>query len=60
MTQLEMTTSTLASGSGMCSISPLRNVTLWTPRLAGCLGEREHLVGHIQAVREAGRANASG
>src|SRR5438876_1154304 len=31
MTQLEMMTSTLASGSGMLSISPLRNSTLATP-----------------------------
>src|SRR5215470_4095224 len=30
ITQLEMTTSTLPSGRGMCSISPLRNSTFWT------------------------------
>src|SRR5919204_4307319 len=31
MTQLEMMTSTLSLGSGMCSISPLRNSTLLMP-----------------------------
>ena len=31
MTQFEMTTSTEPSGSGMLSISPLRNSTLPTP-----------------------------
>ena len=34
MTQLEMTTSTLASGSGTASISPFRNSTLPTPASA--------------------------
>src|SRR5438105_3287606 len=33
ITQLEMMTSTLTSGSGMCSISPLRNSTLSMPAL---------------------------
>jgi hypothetical protein len=31
MTQLEMMTSMELSGRGMCSISPLRNSTFWTP-----------------------------
>src|SRR5688500_699094 len=34
ITQLEMMTSTLASGSGMCSICPSRNSTLVTPASA--------------------------
>ena len=33
MTQLEMMTSTELSGSGMCSISPLKNSTFSTPAL---------------------------
>ena len=55
MTQLEMTTSTLSSGSGMSSMSPLRNSTFPTPAcsaLSSC--ELEHLVGHVEADRPAG------
>ena len=33
MTQLEMMTSTDASGSGICSISPFRNSTFVAPAL---------------------------
>jgi len=33
MTQFEMITSTAASGSGMCSISPFKNSTFVTPAL---------------------------
>ncbi len=61
MTQLEMITSTESSGSGMFSIVPLRNSTFSTPasRLVGA-GELEHLVGHVEAVGLAGRADAPG
>jgi len=34
MTQLEMITSTAASGSGICSIEPFRNSTLEAPARA--------------------------
>ena len=58
MTQLLMTTSTEASGSGIASIRPLRNSTLAAPSLGGiAAGQLEHLVGHVQAVGEAGRAD---
>ena len=56
ITQFEMITSTELSGSGMCSISPFRNSTLLESALAlVLLGDREHLVGHVEAVGLAGR-----
>ena len=59
MTQFEMMTSTELSGSGMCSISPFRNSTFSAPALALVLvREREHLVGHVEAVDLARRADA--
>ena len=59
MTQFEMMTSTELSGSGMFSISPLRNSTFVGAGLALVLvGEREHLVGHVEAVGFAGRSDA--
>ena len=59
MTQFEMMTSTELSGSGICSISPFRNSTLVDARLPLVLArQREHLVGHVEPVRLAGRADA--
>ena len=59
MTQLEMMTSTESSGSGMLSISPFRNSTLFDAGLALVLArQRQHLVGHVEAVGLAGRADA--
>jgi hypothetical protein len=40
MTQLEMITSTESSGSGICSICPLRNVTFFTPAASAFLRAR--------------------
>ena len=58
MTQLEITTSTDASGSGTSSIVPLRNSTFAGARLGGvAAGELEHLVGHVQPDRAARRAD---
>ena len=59
ITQFEMITSTVFDGSGIASMWPLRNSTLFAP--ARCLvleREREHLVGHVEAVRLAGRSDA--
>ncbi len=59
MTQLEMMTSTELSGSGMFSISPFRNSTLSMPGLALVfVGQRQHFVGHVEAVGLAGGADA--
>jgi hypothetical protein len=59
ITQLEMMTSTEQSGSGICSISPLRNSTLSDAGLALVLArEREHVVGHVEPVDLAGRTDA--
>ena len=59
MTQFEMTTSTDSAGSGICSITPLRKCDVRDARLAGVLlGEREHLVGHVDAVGDARRPDA--
>ena len=61
MTQFEMTTSTESAGSGIASISPLRKWTFATPASrAFCLRQGEHLVGHVDAVGDAGRADALG
>ena len=60
ITQFEITTSTESAGSGIASITPLRKWTLATPASrAFAPGEREHLVGHVEAVRDAGRADAA-
>ena len=57
ITQLEMITSTELSGSGMCSISPFRNSTFVHAGLALILPrQRQHLVGHVEAVGFARRA----
>ena len=57
MTQLEMTTSTDASASGMSSMWPLTNSAFVTPAARGVgARELEHLVGHVQADDAAGRA----
>ena len=54
MTQLEITTSTAASGSGMDSMWPLRNSTFVDAGFGGvAAGEVEHLVGHVQPVGHA-------
>src|SRR5262245_14414501 len=61
MTQLEMMTSTELSGSGMCSISPFRNSTFSAPAFLLVLaGQRQHLVGHVEAVGLAAWADATG
>ncbi len=61
ITQFEMITSTESSGSGIASISPLRNSTLSSAGLALVLArERQHLVGHVEAVGLAGRPDAPG
>ena len=61
MTQFEMTTSTGRRGAGSASISPLRNSTFSTPASPLVRArELEHLVGHVQAVRLAGRADPAG
>ena len=61
MTQLEMITSTESSGSGMSSIVPLRNSTFSTPASRWLrAGQLEHLVGHVEAVGLAGRADPAG
>jgi hypothetical protein len=54
MTQFEITTSTELSGGGICSMRPLRKRAFSAPasiRLRSA--QREHLVGHVQAVDEA-------
>ena len=59
MTQFEITTSTESAGNGICSIIPLRKCTLVDAGVARvALREGEHLVGHVDAVRDAGRADA--
>ena len=59
MTQFEMTTSTDSSGSGIASISPLRNSTFSAPALrAFARASAEHLVGHVESVGLAGRSDA--
>ena len=61
MTQLEMMTSTELSGSGMFSISPLRNSTFVDAGLPLVLAsEREHVVGHVEPVGFAGGADTLG
>ena len=60
MTQLQITTSTELSGSGIFSISPLRNSTFSDASFPLILPrESEHLVRHIEAVGFSGRANAT-
>ena len=60
MTQLEMTTSTVVVGSGISSMWPLRNCdVLGAGGRLVLLGQGQHLVGHVQAVGEAGRADAA-
>ena len=60
ITQLEMITSTESSGSGMCSISPLAGTRRSARRLRLVLSrEREHLVGHVEAVGLARRPDAA-
>ena len=60
ITQLEITTSTLASGSGIASMWPLSELDVLDAGL-GRVGPREleHLVGHVEADRLAGRADAA-
>ena len=51
----------LSSGRGMSSMCPLRNCTFSAPAVGlVLLGQGQHLVGHVQAIGEAGRADASG
>ena len=60
MTQLLMTTSTLASSSGSASIVPLRNSTFVGAGLCGVPPRKgKHLVGHVDADRAAVRADAA-
>ncbi|MEJ7705415.1 MAG: hypothetical protein WKF47_18070 [Geodermatophilaceae bacterium] len=61
MTQLEITTSTAASGSGMSSMLPLTNSTFVAPALAAfARASAEHLVGHVDAVGEPVLTDPSG
>ena len=51
ITQFEMITSTVLSGSGIASISPFKNSTFSRSGLALVFArQRKHLVGHIEAV----------
>ena len=60
-TQLLMTTSIDSAGSGSASMWPLRNSTLVAPAWAAFgLGQREHLVGHVDAEGATGRADPLG
>ena len=55
MTQLEITTSTWSSGSGMSSMWPLRNWAFSAPASARFFGQLQHLVSHVQAVSAPGK-----
>src|SRR5271165_1609613 len=58
ITQFEMITSTELSGSGICSISPLRNLNVGCARFGTvAFGKLQHLVGHVESVSESGRAD---
>ena len=59
MTQFEMMTSTESSGSGMFSISPFEELDVRNGRLPLVFTrERQHIVGHVQAVCFAGWTDA--
>ena len=59
MTQLLMTTSTESAGSGIASIVALEELDVRGAGLGRVpLGEREHLVGHVEADGAAGRPDA--
>ena len=59
ITQFEMITSTVFDGSGIDSMWPLRNSTFVAPAFSlFSSARREHLVGHVEAVRLARRADA--
>ena len=61
ITQLEMITSTESSGSGIVLDLALEELDVLDARLTLVLaGELEHLVGHVEAVGLAGRADAPG
>ena len=61
MTQLLMTTSTDSAGSGMSSMWPAHELDVRGAGLGGvALGEGEHLVGHVEADRAAGRTDPLG
>ena len=61
MTQFEMTTSTDSSGSGIRSIVPFDELdVLHAGRALVAAGQLEHLVGHVEAVRLARRADPAG
>ena len=61
MTQFEMTTSTLASGSGTSSIVPWRNSTFVDAGVGGvATGEVDHLDGGVEPVGEPARADPAG
>ena len=60
MTQLEITTSTWSSGSGMSSMWPLRNWAFSAPASAVLLSQLQHLVGHVQAVGLAAQEDPPG
>ena len=60
MTQLEMITSTESSGSGIVLDRALDELDVLDPGLALVgAGQLEHLVGHVEAVGLAGRADAA-
>ena len=61
ITQLEITTSTLASASGIVLDLPLSELDVLDPGLGWfARASVEHLVGHVEADRLAGRADAAG
>ena len=61
ITQLEMITSTESSGSGIVLDRALEELDVLDPGLALVrAGQLEHLVGHVEAVGLAGRADPPG
>ena len=61
MTQLEMTTSTEASSSGICFDAAVEELDVRRPGLGGvAAGQLEHLDGGVESVGEAGRADPTG
>ena len=61
ITQLEITTSTLASGERQVLEVPLDELDVVDPGVGGvAAGELEHLVGHVESDRLAGGSDAPG
>ena len=61
MTQFEMTTSTDASSSGICSMRAVEELDVRRAGLGGvAAGQLEHLDGGVEPVGEPGRADPAG